>query len=114
MAQTRQIQIGYKLTSEEFSARALVRFARAAEEHGFSFTLISDHYHPWTDRQGQSVCVGCYWGHRATHEQAHRRDRSHMPQLPNSSSHHRASSADCSKPVAGRFFLGVGTGENLN
>src|SRR5438046_9403860 len=57
MPQTRHIQIGYKLTSEEFSARDLVRFARAAEEHGFSFASISDHYHPWTDRQGQSPFV---------------------------------------------------------
>ena len=33
----RKIQLGYKLTSEEFSAPELVRQARAAEEHGFSF-----------------------------------------------------------------------------
>lgn len=28
-----------------------------AEQHGFSFALISDHFHPWTDRQGQSPFV---------------------------------------------------------
>jgi len=57
MPQNREIQIGYKLTSEEFSATDLVRQARAAEEHGFAFASISDHYHPWTDRQGQSPFV---------------------------------------------------------
>ena len=28
-----------------------------AEERGFAFALISDHFHPWTDRQGQSPFV---------------------------------------------------------
>src|SRR5947208_13983034 len=54
MGRDQQIEIGYKLTSEEFPAPALVRFARAAEGHGFAFASISDHYHPWIDRQGQS------------------------------------------------------------
>ena len=27
------------------------------EESGFAFALISDHYHPWIDRQGQSPFV---------------------------------------------------------
>ena len=52
-------QIGYKLSSEERSPAELVRDAQAAEQSGFRFALISDHYHPWTDRQGQSPFV---WG----------------------------------------------------
>ncbi len=42
------IEIGYKLSSEEFGPRQLVRQARRAEEVGFRFGLISDHFHPWT------------------------------------------------------------------
>lgn len=42
MPQSRHIQIGYKLTSEGFSARDLVRLARAAEEHGFSFATQNE------------------------------------------------------------------------
>ena len=34
--------------------QGLVEIARRAEEAGFSFALISDHYHPWIDRQGES------------------------------------------------------------
>src|ERR687891_664504 len=49
--------IGYKLSSEEFGPRELVRFGRLAEDAGFRFALISDHFHPWTDRQGQSPFV---------------------------------------------------------
>src|SRR3984893_1304577 len=51
------MEIGYKLASEEHGPNELVRFAGLAEEHGFSFALISDHFHPWIDRQGQSPFV---------------------------------------------------------
>ena len=51
--------IGYALSSEEHSPSDLVEHARLAERHGFAFALISDHYHPWTDRQGESPFV---WG----------------------------------------------------
>lgn len=40
-------QIGYALSSEEHIPNKLVHFARCAEEVGFTFALISDHYHPW-------------------------------------------------------------------
>ena len=56
-AGARGIRLGYKLSSEEQGPRELVRLARLAEEAGFSFALISDHFHPWTDRQGQSPFV---------------------------------------------------------
>jgi coenzyme F420-dependent glucose-6-phosphate dehydrogenase len=48
------ITLGYKLSSEEQSAADLVRYAQSAQDTGFTFALIPDHYHPWTDRQGQS------------------------------------------------------------
>ena len=50
-------QIGYALSSEEHTPNELVSCARRAEEAGFTFALISDHYHPWIDRQGQSPFV---------------------------------------------------------
>src|SRR5258705_13576339 len=53
----RAVRLGYKLSSEERGPRELVRLAAMAEERGFSFALISDHFHPWTDRQGQSPFV---------------------------------------------------------
>src|SRR5437879_12619490 len=51
------LSLGYKLSSEEQSPLDLVRQAQMAEDTGFEFALISDHYHPWTDRQGQSPFV---------------------------------------------------------
>ena len=51
------IEVGYALSSEEHSPRDLVHYAKRAEETGFSFELISDHYHPWIECQGQSSFV---------------------------------------------------------
>ena len=52
-----KIKIGYKLCGEEQSPQELIDCARRAEEIGFDFAMISDHYHPWIDRQGQSSFV---------------------------------------------------------
>jgi coenzyme F420-dependent glucose-6-phosphate dehydrogenase len=51
------VEIGYALSSEEHRPNDLVQYARRAEESGFPFALISDHYHPWIGRQGQSPFV---------------------------------------------------------
>ncbi len=51
------MELGYALSSEEHRPLDLVRHARRAEEHGLRFALISDHFHPWIDRQGQSPFV---------------------------------------------------------
>jgi alkanesulfonate monooxygenase SsuD/methylene tetrahydromethanopterin reductase-like flavin-dependent oxidoreductase (luciferase family) len=48
---------GYWLSSEEHPPLDLVRNARRAEEAGFEFALISDHFHPWIDAQGHSPFV---------------------------------------------------------
>ncbi|MDQ3890477.1 MAG: LLM class F420-dependent oxidoreductase, partial [Actinomycetota bacterium] len=45
-------ELGYTLSSEEHPPADLVRFARRAEEVGFTYALVSDHYHPWVDAQG--------------------------------------------------------------
>ena len=49
-------EIGYKLSCEEHSAPDLVRHAPSGGT-GFAFAAISDHFHPWVDRQGQSPFV---------------------------------------------------------
>src|SRR5207237_6232920 len=47
-------EFGYALSSEEHGPCDLVQYAQQAETAGFDFALISDHFHPWTDKQGQS------------------------------------------------------------
>lgn len=48
------VEIGYKLSTEEHGAPALVKNARLAKEAGFDFVNISDHYHPWNRKGGRS------------------------------------------------------------
>src|SRR5581483_11208063 len=107
--------IGYKLSSEEFEPRELVRQAARAEESGFGFAMISDHFHPWTDRQGQSPFV---WATLGGIAQATERLTVSTGVTCPLLRIHPAIVAQAAATVAammpGRFGLGVGAGENLN
>ena len=57
---------GYALSSEEHAPSDLVRNARMAEEAGFEFALINDHFHPWIDRRATARSSGrCSAGSRS-------------------------------------------------
>jgi G6PDH family F420-dependent oxidoreductase len=107
--------IGYAMSSEEHRPSDLVRHARQAEEAGFTFALISDHYHPWVDRQGQNPFVWSVLGGIAG---ATTRLQVGTGVTCPTTRIHPAIIAQAAATVAalmpGRFFLGVGTGENLN
>ena len=49
--------VGLALSSEEHQPIELVRQALLGEVAGFEYALVSDHFHPWTDSQGQSPFV---------------------------------------------------------
>jgi coenzyme F420-dependent glucose-6-phosphate dehydrogenase len=109
------VEFGYALSSEEHSPADLVRNARAAEQAGFRFGLISDHIHPWVDAQGHS---GFVWSVLGSIAQATSEFRigtgvtCPMIRIHPAIIAHAAATVACLMP--GRFFLGVGTGENLN
>lgn len=107
--------IGYAMSSEEHRPLDLVRHARLAEEAGFAFALISDHYHPWVDKQGQAPFV---WGVLGGIAGATTRLRVGTGVTCPTTRIHPAIIAQAAATAAslmpGRFFLGVGTGENLN
>lgn len=46
--------IGYHASHEQFAPSELLRYVRAAEAAGFGAAMCSDHFHPWSERQGQS------------------------------------------------------------
>jgi G6PDH family F420-dependent oxidoreductase len=106
---------GYAFSSEEHAPLELVRNARAAEEAGFTFGLISDHYHPWIDDQGHASFV---WSVIGGISQATERFRIGTGVTCPTIRIHPAivaqAAATCACLMPGRFFLGVGTGENLN
>jgi probable non-F420 flavinoid oxidoreductase len=46
--------IAYHASHEQFAPGELVRLAILAEQNGFNAVHSSDHFHPWSERQGQS------------------------------------------------------------
>jgi coenzyme F420-dependent glucose-6-phosphate dehydrogenase len=46
--------IGYHASHEQFTPSSLVKWAMLAEQAGFGALNSSDHFHPWSERQGQS------------------------------------------------------------
>ena len=46
--------IGYTMMCEQAGPKQLVRDVALAEQAGFDFAVISDHYFPWLDSQGHS------------------------------------------------------------
>src|ERR1044071_7744348 len=109
------MQVGYALSSEERKPQELVHAARLAEESGFEFALISDHFHPWLDEQGQSPFVWSVLGAIAEATDHIRIGTGvtcpTMRIHPAIVAHAAATTASL---LQGRFFFSVGTGENLN
>jgi G6PDH family F420-dependent oxidoreductase len=109
------MKIGYSLSSEEIPPSDLVLNARRAEQVGFSFALISDHYHPWIRHQGQSPFVWTVVGAIAqVTERLALGTGVTCPILRIHPAVIAQAAATAEMMMPGRFFLGVGTGENLN
>jgi G6PDH family F420-dependent oxidoreductase len=109
------IELGYALSSEEHAPEALVRNAQAAERAGFGFAFISDHFHPWIDKQGQSPFVWSVLGAIATSTTDLRLGTGVT--CPTTRIHPAIiaqAAATTAALMPGRFTLGVGSGENLN
>ena len=108
-------ELGYSLSCEEHQPNDLVRFAKAAEEAGFTFALISDHFHPWIDAQGNSPFVWSVIGAIAqTTERLRLGTGVTCPLIRIHPAIVAQAAATSAAMMPGRFFLGVGTGENLN
>lgn len=106
---------GYTCSSEEFEATDLVRFAGIAEDAGFEFVSVSDHYHPWTNAQGHSPFVWSTLGGIATTTQRIALGTGvTCPLIRIHPAIVAQAAATVSEMSNGRFFLGVGTGEALN
>jgi coenzyme F420-dependent glucose-6-phosphate dehydrogenase len=105
--------IGYQASHEQFTPSDLLRYSALAEKAGFTAINCSDHFYPWSKRQGQSgysfawlgaamatsslpygvVCTPGYRNHPAIVAQA---------------------VATLSQMFEGRFWIALGSGEALN
>ena len=107
--------IGYTMMCEQAGPKQLVRDVGLAEEAGFDFAVISDHYFPWLDAQGHSPYA---WSVLGAAAQA--TDR--IPLMTYVTCpirrYHPAVVAQKAATMQllsdGRFTLGLGAGENLN
>lgn len=109
------LSIGYTLSSEEQTAPALVEQAEAAENAGFDFAVIADHFHPWVDAQGQSPFVWSVLGGIAAKTSRIRVGTGvTCPTIRIHPAIIAQAVATTASLMPGRFFLGVGSGENLN
>ena len=109
------MQIGYHLSCEEHPPDRLVPWARRAEQAGFDFVTISDHFHPWTHHQGESPFVWSVLG--AIAQVTERVEVGTAVTCPTVRIHPAViaqAAATTAAMLPGRFFLGVGTGEALN
>lgn len=107
--------LGYTLSSEEHGPSDLVDHAARAETAGFEFAMISDHYHPWIEQQGESPFV---WGPLGAiaHETSELRVGTGVT-CPTMRLHPAVlaqAAATAGAMFDGRFFFGVGTGDRLN
>lgn len=105
--------IGYQASHEQFSPSELIQYAKLAQEGGFKAINSSDHFLPWSKRQGQSgysfawlgaamattsvpygvVCTPGYRNHPAIVAQA---------------------AATLSQMFPERFWMALGSGEAMN
>jgi G6PDH family F420-dependent oxidoreductase len=107
-------EIGYFLSSEEHGPAELVRQAQQAEQAGFRSVWISDHYHPWNDRQGQSPFVWSVIGGIAATTNLRVTTAVTCPTVRIHPAIIAQAAATATLLLPGRFQLGVGSGENLN
>ena len=109
------MRIGHTLMSEQSGPRELVRYAARAEQAGFDFEVMSDHYFPWLEEQGHS---GYAWSMLGAVTQV--TDRVELMTFVTCPTmrYHPAVVAQKAATIGvlsdGRFTLGLGAGENLN
>ncbi|MEP0879384.1 TIGR03885 family FMN-dependent LLM class oxidoreductase [Funiculus sociatus GB2-M2] len=108
------VQIGYHASHEQFQPSQLLKYAQMAEQAGFTRVLSSDHFHPWSEQQGQS---GFAWSWLGAAMQATPSLSYRVVNAPGDR-YHPAIIAQAAATLAemfpNRFWLTVGSGQALN
>jgi G6PDH family F420-dependent oxidoreductase len=111
----RMTAFGYTLMTEQRGPRDLVADAVAAEEAGFDFEVMSDHYFPWLDSMGHAPYAWSVLGAvAAATERVGLMTYVTCPILRYHPAVVAQKAATVSLLSEGRFTLGLGSGENLN
>ena len=107
-------RIGYHASHEQYPPSALLALVRQAAAAGFQSAMCSDHFHPWSERQGHS---GFAWSWLGAALEA-----TSLPigvvTVPGGWRYHPAIVAQAAATLAemypGRFWIAPGSGELLN
>jgi coenzyme F420-dependent glucose-6-phosphate dehydrogenase len=107
-------KIGYHASHEQFKPSELLKYVQMAEQAGFTHVLSSDHFHPWSEAQGQS---GFAWSWLGAAMQATPALSYRVVCAPGQR-YHPAIIAQAAATLAemfpDRFWLTVGSGQALN
>jgi probable non-F420 flavinoid oxidoreductase len=106
-------RFGYHASHEQYRPSELLEYVRLAEAAGFEGAMCSDHFHPWTEAQGES---GFAWSWLGAALQA--TSLSFGTVNAPGGRYHPAIIAQAAATLAemfpDRFWLAVGSGEALN
>lgn len=106
--------IGYHASHEQFKPSELLKYVQFSEQAGFTHALSSDHFHPWSEDQGQS---GFAWSWLGAAMQATPTLNYRVVCAPGQR-YHPAIIAQAAATLAemfpNRFWLTVGSGQALN
>jgi probable non-F420 flavinoid oxidoreductase len=104
---------GYHASHEQFDPRELLACVQLAEAAGFTRVSASDHFHPWSERQGQSGFVWSWLGaametttlaYRTVSAPGYRYHPAILAQA----------GATLASMYPGRLWMALGTGQRLN
>ncbi|QSB16054.1 TIGR03885 family FMN-dependent LLM class oxidoreductase [Natronosporangium hydrolyticum] len=104
---------GFHASHEQFPPGELLTLLQAAEAAGFEAGMCSDHFAPWSSRQGHSGYAWTWLGSALA--------TTSLPMGVVTSPGHRyhpailaQAAATCAEMFPGRFWLALGTGQALN
>jgi coenzyme F420-dependent glucose-6-phosphate dehydrogenase len=107
------VAVGYHASHEQYRPSSLLTYVIRVEQAGFQAAMCSDHFHPWSERQGHS---GHAWSWMAAALQA-----TGLPMgtvCAPGQRYHPAVVAQAAATLAemypDRFWLALGTGQDLN
>lgn len=108
-----EICVSYHASHEQFAPSALLQWVQQAERAGFHGFFSSDHFHPWSEAQGQA---GFSWSWMGSALQATSIPGA-MICCPGYRYHPAVvaqAAATLSEMYEGRYWLALGSGEALN
>lgn len=107
------MKIGFHASHEQFSPKHLLELVQKAEKAGFQECLSSDHFHPWSNKQGES---GFAWSWLGAAMQATSMGFG-IVNAPGQRYHPAIiaqASATLDQMFPGRFWLCTGSGQAIN